>query len=114
MSRNGSHYRGRENLVCGSGSEYQRAGREVVGKLGMLLDILTEEAGIVILQQEEREYIAVFDEEALDCIYEGYHSVVGDTQVSPSGGRNLGRRPNISECPVDSSFLFPLLLPSPW
>jgi hypothetical protein len=34
----------------------------------MLLDILTVEADIVILQEEEREYIAVFDEEALDCI----------------------------------------------
>jgi hypothetical protein len=79
-SRNGNHYRGRENFVCGSGIEYQRAGREVGGTLGMrldslakglrqiLLDIPTEEADIVILQEEEREYIAVFDEEAPDCI----------------------------------------------
>jgi hypothetical protein len=66
-SRNDIHYRGRENLVCGSVTEYQRAGREAVGTLGMLLDTLTEEVDIVILQ-EEREYIAVFDEEAPDCI----------------------------------------------
>jgi hypothetical protein len=124
-SRNGNHYRGRENLVCGSGIGYQRAGREVVGTPGMrldnlaealrqmLLDILTEEADIVILQEEERVYIVAFDEEALDCKWEGCHSVVGHRQVSPWVGRNLVRCLNISEYPADSSFFFPLLLPSP-
>jgi hypothetical protein len=124
-SRNSNHYHGRENLVCGSGTEYQRAGREVVeipdmrhdnlaeALRQMLLDILTEEADIVTPQEEEKVYIVAFDEEALDCKWEGCYSVVGDRQVSPWVGRNPVRCLNISEYPADSSFLFPFLLPSP-